>query len=62
MKIWSTPVIEELDINQTTKPNNGNNDTHNHKGWCSMHKSPELGICTCGVGAETGVGTEEGLS
>lgn len=47
MKKWDSPVIETIELSATAK--NGNNDTHNHKGWCEMHKHPELGICTCGA-------------
>lgn len=54
MKEWKECDIVELDIEKTEKQsnnswNNGNNDTHIHKGWCEMHKHPENGICTCGV-------------
>ncbi len=51
MKKWNTPAIEELALAATEKndKNNGNNDTNSHLGWCSMHKHPELGICTCGA-------------
>lgn len=50
MKNWTTPTIEELDIKSTAKnDNNGNNDTHTHKGWCEMHKHPENNVCTCGA-------------
>lgn len=47
MKIFDEVFLEELDINATA--NNGNNDTHIHKGWCEMHKHPERGNCTCGA-------------
>lgn len=50
MKKWENAVIEELEISATA--NNGNNDTHEHLGWCEMHKHPENGICTCGAGAK----------
>lgn len=48
MKKWNEPVLEELNVSETMKGNNGNNDTNTHKGWCEMHKHPENGICTCG--------------
>lgn len=47
MKKWNEPVLDELNVSETMKK--GNNDTHNHKGWCEMHKNPEKGICTCGA-------------
>jgi len=49
MKEWNTPALENLEINQTAKKGNGNNDTNIHKGWCEMHKHPENGVCTCGA-------------
>lgn len=51
MKKWQAPIIEELKFTDTEKPNknNGNNDTHKHKGWCEMHWHPENNICTCGA-------------
>lgn len=52
MREWNEPTLDELNVSETAKKgdNNGNNDTNNHKGWCPMHKQPELGICTCGAG------------
>ncbi len=50
MKKFVTPEVKELEIKLTMR-NNGNNDTNTHKGWCEMHKHPELGICTCGAGS-----------
>lgn len=50
MKEWQDAVLEELDVKETAKKDNGNNDTHEHLGWCAMHKNPGAGICTCGVG------------
>ncbi|MGN0471468.1 MAG: hypothetical protein ACI4F8_01355 [Lachnospiraceae bacterium] len=50
MRKWSKPELAELNLKATE--NLGNNDTHTHKGWCKMHKHPELGICTCGADAE----------
>lgn len=47
MRAWNEAKIEELSFASTQ--NNGNNDTHEHKGWCEMHKHPENGICTCGL-------------
>ena len=47
MKEWVKPELCTIEITKTE--NKGNNDTHTHKGWCDMHKHPELGICTCGA-------------
>lgn len=55
MKQWKNCEVIELNFTETKKKDNGNNDTHEHKGWCEMHKHPERGICTCGaaIGAKS---------
>ena len=51
MREWNEPTLDELNVSETAKKgdNNGNNDTHEHKGWCPMHKNSAAGICTCGA-------------